>query len=53
MVTAATNGLEIGMLGPLLVYWFYRRYGIDAAEIGNLCSVLNLVAAAPYRQAVR
>jgi MFS family permease len=53
MVTAATNGLAIGMLGPLLVYWFYRRYGVDAAEIGKLYFVLNLVAAAPYLLAGR
>ncbi len=53
MVTAATNGLAIGMLGPLLVYWFYRRYGVDAAEIGKLYAVLNLVAAAPYLLAGR
>jgi len=53
MVTAATNGLAIGMLGPLLVYWFYRRYGVDAAEIGRLYFVLNLVAAAPYLLAGR
>jgi MFS family permease len=53
MVTAATNGLAIGMLGPLLVYWFYRRFGVDAAEIGKLYFVLNLVAAAPYLLAGR
>jgi len=53
MVTASTNGLAIGMLGPLLVYWFYRRYGVDAAEIGKLYFVLNLVAAAPYLLAGR
>jgi MFS family permease len=53
MVTAATNGLAIGMLGPLLVYWFYRRFGVDAAEIGELYFVLNLVAAAPYLLAGR
>jgi MFS family permease len=53
MVTAATNGLAIGMLGPLLVYWFYRRFGVDAAEIGELYAVLNLVAAAPYLLAGR
>lgn len=53
MVTAATNGLAVGALGPLLVYWFYRRYGVDAAEIGKLYFILNLVAAAPYLLAGR
>lgn len=53
MLTSATNGLAIGMLGPLLVYWFYRRYGVDAAEIGELYFVLNLMAAVPYLMAGR
>jgi len=53
MITALTNGLSIGMLGPLLVYWFYRRYGVDAAEIGKLYFALNLLAAAPYLLAGR
>jgi MFS family permease len=48
MIAGATNGLAIGMLGPLLVYWFYRRFGVDAASIGNLYFWLNLLAAAPY-----
>lgn len=53
MVTAATNGLAVGMLGPLLVYWFHRRYGVDAADIGKLYFMLNLLAAAPYLLAGR
>jgi MFS family permease len=48
MISGATNGLAIGMLGPLLVYWFYRRFGVDAAAIGRLYFLLNLLAAAPY-----
>lgn len=53
MATSATNGFAVGMLGPLLVYWFYRRYGATAADIGELYFVLNLVAAAPYLLAGR
>jgi MFS family permease len=53
MVTGAANGLAIGMLGPLLVYWFYRRFGVDAAAIGRLYFLLNLIAAAPYLLANR
>jgi predicted MFS family arabinose efflux permease len=53
MVTGTANGLAIGMLGPLLVYWFYRRFGVDAAEIGRLYFLLNLIAAAPYLLAGR
>jgi MFS family permease len=48
MITGATNGLAVGMLGPLLVYWFYRRFGVDAAAIGRLYFLLNLLAAVPY-----
>jgi len=53
MITGAANGLAIGMLGPLLVYWFYRRFGVDAAAIGRLYFLLNLIAAAPYLLANR
>lgn len=53
MATSATNGLAVGMLGPLLVYWFHRRYGATAADIGELYFVLNLVAATPYLLAGR
>ncbi|HKV56180.1 MAG TPA: MFS transporter [Candidatus Binataceae bacterium] len=48
MITNATNGLAIGMLGPFVVYWFYRQFGASAAEIAKLYSVIGLIAAAPY-----
>ncbi len=47
MVTNATNGLAIGVLGPFVVYWFYRRFGADAAEMGVLFFVINLAGAVP------
>lgn len=47
-VTNALNGLGIGFLGPLLTYWFYRRYGVGPAEIGILYTIVNLAAALPY-----
>jgi MFS family permease len=53
MITSVTNGLAIGALGPLLVYWFYRRFDVGAGDIGKLYFVLNLVAAAPYLMAGR
>ena len=53
MVTNFTNGLAVGMLGPFIVYWFYRRFGVDAAEIGSLFFVINLAAALPYLLAGR
>ena len=53
MITNLTNGLAIGMLGPFMVYWLYRRYDADAADIGRLFFVINLVAAIPYLMAGR
>jgi MFS family permease len=53
MVTNATNGAAIGMLGPFVVYWFYRRFGVSATELGTLFFVLNLVSAIPYLMAGR
>ena len=48
MITNSTNGLAIGMLGSFLVYWFYKRYGVGAGEIGVLFFIINLAAALPY-----
>jgi MFS family permease len=47
MVTNATNGLAIGFLGPFVVYWFFRRFGTDAAEMGLLFFIINLAGAVP------
>jgi MFS family permease len=44
-VTNATNGLAVGMLGPVLVYWFHVRFGATAAQLGSLYFVANLLAA--------
>ncbi|HVB71968.1 MAG TPA: MFS transporter [Ktedonobacteraceae bacterium] len=53
MITNATNGLAIGMLGSFIVYWFYRRYGVDANVLGGLFFIINLAAAVPYLLAGR
>ncbi|HVA76893.1 MAG TPA: MFS transporter, partial [Candidatus Binataceae bacterium] len=53
MITNATNGLAIGMLGPFVVYWFYRRFGVGSAELAEAFFVLNLVSAIPYLMAGR
>jgi MFS family permease len=53
MVTNATNGAAIGMLGPFVVYWFYRRFGVTATELGTLFFVLNLISSVPYLMAGR
>ena len=48
MVTNATNGLAQGMMGPFVVYWFYKRFGVSAADLGHLYFIINICAAAPY-----
>ncbi len=52
-VTNAVNGLSMGMLGPLLTYWFYVRYGAGAAELGTLYTIANAVSILPYLGAPR
>jgi MFS family permease len=41
------NGLAVGMLGPFVVYWFYRRFLVSAAQLGQLFFVINLAAGIP------
>jgi MFS family permease len=45
-VTNTFNGLAIGMLGPFITYWLYRRYGATAGEIGLLFAVINVATMA-------
>lgn len=47
------NGLAVGMLGPFVVYWFYRRFFVSAAQIGQLFFVINIVAGIPNLFAAR
>ena len=53
MLTNTVNGFAIGMVGPFLVYWFYRRYGATAGQLGSLLFVINLVSALPFLAAGR
>ena len=48
MATNASNGLALGFLGPITVYWFYRRYGVGASELGALFFIVNIAAAPTY-----
>ena len=41
-VTNAANGAAIGMFGPFVSYWLYRRYGSTPGEIGLMFAVVNL-----------
>lgn len=51
--TNALNGLGFGFLGPLLTYWFYRRYHVGPGELALLYALINLVSALPYLGAAR
>ncbi len=44
--TNTVNGLAVGLFGPFVTYWLYRRYGVSAAEIGVLYTVGNLITIA-------
>ena len=48
MITNGTNGLAAGMMGPFVVYWFYRRFGASAADLAHLYFIINILAAVPY-----
>ena len=53
MVANLIQGFGIGMLGPIIVYWFYRVYGVGAGALANLFFLINLAAALPYLMAGR
>lgn len=44
--TNTVNGLAVGMFGPFVTYWFFRRYGVGAGTIGLLYAVINLATMA-------
>lgn len=50
-ITNAINGLGIGFLGPILVYWFFIRYGAGTDAIGILYTIVNLMAIIPFLMA--
>ena len=41
-VTNGTNGAGIGLFGPFVSYWLYRRYGAAPGTIGVLFALVNL-----------
>jgi MFS family permease len=53
MITNSTNGLAIGMLGPIVVYWFYRRFGVNSAQLAGVFFIVNVATALPYLMAGR
>ncbi len=47
-ITNAINGLGIGFLGPILVYWFFIKYGAGTDAIGILYTIVNIIAVIPF-----
>ncbi|MHB1533904.1 MAG: MFS transporter [Acidimicrobiales bacterium] len=45
-VTNATNGIAVGLFGPFVTYWFYRRFGAGTTTIGLIYIVVNVVTLA-------
>ena len=41
LVTNSLNGMAIGMFGPFVTYWLFRRFGAGAGEVGTLYAVIN------------
>ncbi len=39
--TNTVNGLAIGMFGPFVAYWFFRRFGAGPGKIGILFAVIS------------
>lgn len=52
-VTNATNGAAIGLFGPFVSYWLYRRYGASPGAVGLLFAVVNLGSLASTLVAAR
>jgi predicted MFS family arabinose efflux permease len=42
-VTNLVNGAAVGMFGPFVTYWFFRRFGAGPAQLGVLYAVINAV----------
>jgi MFS family permease len=40
-ITNTTNGLAVGMFGPFVTYWFFRRFGASAPQVGVVFAVIN------------
>jgi MFS family permease len=51
--TNSVNGLAIGMFGPFVTYWFFRRYGVGPGQIGVLFAVINAATAVSTLSAAR
>ncbi len=40
-ITNTLNGAAVGMFGPFVTYWFFRRFDVSAGELGLLFAAIN------------
>ncbi|MGC8626069.1 MAG: MFS transporter [Acidimicrobiales bacterium] len=45
-VTNTANGLAVGMFGPFVTYWFFRRFNAGPERVGALFAVINVATMA-------
>jgi MFS family permease len=45
-ITNTLNGAAVGMFGPFMTYWLYRRYGAGPAAVGVLFTLVNVATMA-------
>lgn len=45
-ITNSLNGAAIGMFGPFVTYWFFRRFDASTGEVGVLFAVINVATMA-------
>lgn len=42
-VTNLTNGIAVGLFGPFITYWFFRRFDAGTTTVGLIYIVVNVV----------
>jgi MFS family permease len=42
-VTNVTNGIAVGLFGPFITYWLYRRFDTGTTTVGLIYIVVNVV----------
>jgi MFS family permease len=52
-ITNGTNGVAMGLFGPFMSYWMYRRFGVGAGRIGLLFALVNVGSLASTLMAPR
>jgi MFS family permease len=52
-ITNSLNGVAVGMFGPFVTYWFFRRFGASAAQVGVLFAIINAATMASSLSAAR